>query len=542
METTEKAGNGTSTVDGDILRSAVENAGVNIMLCDTDLNITYANQATVALVQENKDLFKEVFPGFDPDALIGACIDGFHKNPSYQRQLLSNPANLPHRADITIGPKTFALNISAMVDDSGTHQGSCLEWQDVTADREQGEAAARMRSSLEGSATASMTINRDLEITYANPATVALIKENIDEFQGAFPSIDFNNVIGVCIDVFHKNPSYQRGILGDAKNLPHTADITVGKLTFALNISAMRDATGEHIGANLEWQDVTNLRAQEDAAARMQSTIEGSATPSMTVNLDLEITYANPATVALINENINEFKGAFPNIDFSNLIGVCIDIFHQNPAHQRQILGDARNLPHQADIQVGNLTFALNISAMLDAGGNHIGASLEWQDVTARRQEAARAESLFSMIEGASALFMTCNKDLEITYINPELKVMLTKHQTQIRTVLPNFDVNNLMGTCIDVFHVNPAHQRGILANVHALPTKAEIKVAGLEFQVTATALMDDQGNHIGNGAEWEDLNDRAMYRDEVNGLITACNEGDLQKRGEVDKLSEVYQ
>ncbi len=667
METTEKAANGTTTVEGEILRSAVENAGVNIMLCDTDLNITYANQATVQLVQENVDLFKEAFPGFDPSALIGACIDGFHKNPSYQRQLLSNPANLPHRADITIGPKTFALNISAMVDDAGVHQGSCLEWQDVTAEREQGDSAARMQSSIEGSATASMTVDRDLLITYANPATVALITENIGEFQGAFPNIDFNNVLGVCIDIFHKNPAHQRAILGDAKNLPHTADITVGNLTFALNISAMRDASGEHIGANLEWQNVTslranedasarmqssiegsatasmtintdleityanpatvklvtdnigefqnafpsidfsnlmgvcvdvfhknpsyqrgilndpnnlphtaditvgnltfalnisamrdaagehiganlewqnvtNLRANEDSSARMQSSIEGSATPSMTVNRDLEITYANPATVALISENIAVFQDAFPNIDFNNVMGVCVDIFHKNPAHQRQILGDARNLPHQADIQVGDLTFALNISAMLDASGEHIGASLEWQNVTERRAQAARAESLFSMIEGASALFMTCDKDLEITYLNPELKVMLTKHQTQIRTALPTFDVNNLLGTCIDIFHVNPAHQRGMLANVHALPAKAEIKIAGLEFQVTATALMDDQGNHIGNGAEWEDLNDRAAYRDEVNGLIEASKSGDLKKRGEVDKLSEIYQ
>ena len=417
METTEKAANGTTTVEGDILRSAVENAGVNIMLCDTDLNITYANQATVELVQDNLELFQEAFPGFDPGALIGASIDGFHKNPSYQRQLLSNPANLPHRADITIGSKTFALNISAMVDDAGVHQGSCLEWQDVTAERAQNEAAARMQSSIEGSATASMTVDRD------------------------------------CV-----------------------------------------------------------------------------------------ITYANPATVALVNENINEFRSAFPNVDFANILGACIDVFHKNPSFQRQILGDARNLPHQADIQVGSLTFALNISAMLDAGGNHIGASLEWQNVTDQRKEAARAESLFSMIEGASALFMTCDLDLNINYMNPGLKTMLTKHQGTIRTVIPSFDVNNLIGTCIDQFHTNPAHQRGLLANVHALPAKAEIKIGGLEFEVTATALMDDQGNHIGNGAEWEDLNDRAQYRDEVNAVISACNDGDLQKRGDVAKLSEIFQ
>lgn len=110
-----------------MLTSAINTAGVNMMICDNDLNIIYANEATEQLVQDNVEVFKEAFPGFDPSALIGTCIDDFHQVPAHQRKILSNPKNLPHRADIIVGPLTFALNISAVFDEKGNMIGSCLE-------------------------------------------------------------------------------------------------------------------------------------------------------------------------------------------------------------------------------------------------------------------------------------------------------------------------------------------------------------------------------------------------------------------------------
>jgi len=524
-----------------VFKSAIENSELSLMMCDRDLNITYANPSTVRLVMANLEMFKEVFPGFDEKSLIGTNIDSFHVKPEFQRGILGNPNNLPHTAEIEIGGKKFALNVSATLDERGEYVGNCLEWSDVTSLRAQEESGARMESAIAGSATASMTIDTDLILQSANPATIALITENLAVFQEAFPNVDFNNLIGECVDVFHKVPSYQRNILSNANNLPHTADIVVGDLTFALNISAMMDAEGNYVGNNLEWQDVTTLRAQAETGARMDSAIAGSATASMTIDTDLILQSANPATIRLIKENIKEFQETFPNVDFNNLIGECVDVFHANPSYQRNILGNANNLPHSADIVVGSKTFALNISAMMDAEGLYVGNNLEWMDVTQARAEATRAESLYSMVNGASALFMSCDMDLVIDYINPSLNQMFIKHEAAMKKALPNLDVRNLIGVCIDDFHVNPAKQRGMLTDVRSLPAVVEIKVGELEFQVTATALYDADGNHIGNGAEWADLNDRAAYRDEVQSLIDACAEGDLQKRGETQQLSVEY-
>ena len=49
------------------------------------------------------------------------------------------------------------------------------------------------------------------------------------------------NLVGRSIDMFHKDPEVQRRIIGDARNLPHTAKIDLGPEKLRLDISAIND-------------------------------------------------------------------------------------------------------------------------------------------------------------------------------------------------------------------------------------------------------------------------------------------------------------
>ena len=126
------------------------------------------------------------------------------------------------------------------------------------------EAGHRSQGIIEKSAAAFMMIDRDLTITYLNEATMALFNTHVATFRSLWPSFDPTKVIGVCIDGFHKDPSFQRRLLADPNNLPHQADIKVGPLKIQLNITANFDLCGEYTGNTLEWQDVTEKRAQEE--------------------------------------------------------------------------------------------------------------------------------------------------------------------------------------------------------------------------------------------------------------------------------------
>jgi len=376
------------------MRSSVNGAMQAMMMIDRDFIITYANQSTVDLLTKHEATLASVFPGFKATNAIGTCIDTFHKNPAHQRQMLSNPANLPYQTDIEVGPLKFALNVTAIIDDKGEYIGNTLEWSDVTEVRKQESTAASLQGTIDGAMTAMMMIDRDFNITYANQSTIDLLTEHEATLASVFPGFKANAIIGANIDGFHKNPAHQRTMLADPNNLPYQTDIEVGPLKFALNVTAVKDNKGEYVGNALEWSDVTAARKQEVEVARLQSAVDGAEANLMICDTDLNITYANPAVIAMLANRAGELRAIFPGFDANNLVGQCIDQFHRNPAHQRSLLGNATNLPANAEIKVSELEFSVNATAITDHDGNLMGNMVEWRDITEQKDAERQIQSL----------------------------------------------------------------------------------------------------------------------------------------------------
>ncbi len=269
---------------------------------------------------------------------------------------------------------------------------------DITEVRAGAEAASRLTSAMKGSATASMQVDRDLIITGANPATINLVRANLPVFQKAFPSVDFDNLIGMCIDIFHQNPTHQRGILCDPRNLPYQAEISVGDLKFALNISAMTDRAGNHIGASLEWQDVTEKTRFEAVAAKNTAMVENAPINIILADKDLNITFVNPATV----KNLQPLAHLLP-IPIDKIVGSNVDIFHKNPAHQRSILSNPANLPHQAVIELGDQKLELLVSGIYDPDGDYMGPMVTWTNITEKLHLEAKTEQMMEQAQQAEA-------------------------------------------------------------------------------------------------------------------------------------------
>lgn len=172
-----------------------------------------------------------------------------------------------------------------------------------------------------------------------------------------------------------------------------------------------------------------------------------------------------------------------------------------------------------------------SISTALDS------KQLSWADVGQAQFEAFR---LSKMVESTTAAVMLCDKDLKITYYNPALVSLLAPYELKLRSIFPEFDLQNLVGRSIDLFHKNPAHQAGLLKNLKQ-PYKAEIKVLDMSFSLTAIGLFDKNGVQIGNAVEWVDISPRERYRSEVNKLIQAARDGDLKFRGNLDLMDQAY-
>ncbi len=166
------------------LRTVVDNVSSAVMLVDNDLKITYLNNASKALFREHLDDFRKIWPNFDPSAMIGTCIDTFHKNPAHQRRILSNPGNMPFNTDIPVGPLKISLNVNATLNAAGHPDGFVLEWADVTTIRTQSSQLAaidRSQSMIE--------FALDGTVLHANANFLTTMGYTLDEIKGKHHSM-----------------------------------------------------------------------------------------------------------------------------------------------------------------------------------------------------------------------------------------------------------------------------------------------------------------------------------------------------------------
>ncbi|MCW5681751.1 MAG: PAS domain S-box protein [Xanthobacteraceae bacterium] len=169
----------------DFLRAKiVDQVSVAIMTVDRDFMVTYVNQPTRDLLSKNAEAFRSIWPNFDPEKIIGTCIDTFHRNPAHQRKILSDPKNLPFRTEITIGDLKVTLLVNGCFDRQGNYVGNVLEWMDVTASRlNEGMLAAINRSQ------AVIEFSTDGRIQHANENFLKAVGYSLDEIRGKHHSI-----------------------------------------------------------------------------------------------------------------------------------------------------------------------------------------------------------------------------------------------------------------------------------------------------------------------------------------------------------------
>jgi methyl-accepting chemotaxis protein len=161
----------------------------------------------------------------------------------------------------TPSPKTEGTPVKTTVNDKAPTQAQPTH-DDVAS------FALRFDSMLENAPTNVMFADRDMVIRYMNPASLDTLR-GLEEHL----PVKADDIVGSSLDIFHKDPSYQRKILADDKQLPRRANIQVGPETLDLLVSAIRDKDGSYIGAMATWEVITaKLKLEADAAEQADNT------------------------------------------------------------------------------------------------------------------------------------------------------------------------------------------------------------------------------------------------------------------------------
>ena len=133
-------------------------------------------------------------------------------------------------------------------------------------------------------------------------------------------------------------------------------------------------------------------------------------------------------------------------------------------------------------------------------------------------------------LDNVSTGVMIADNARNIIYVNKSVVELLSKAETDIRKHLPDFSATSLIGTNIDSFHEKPPHQAQLLANLSNAYT-ASMTIGGHSMVVTASPVINEQGQRLGAVAEWQDRTAEVAVEKEVEMIVAAAACGTFSKR-----------
>ena len=267
------------------VRNALDTAAANVMIADASGTVVYANTAVLNMLSTAEADIRKELPSFSARGVIGSNIDGFHKRPEHQRNLLAGLRG-SHQAQIGVGGRTFILIATPMHSASGKPIGTIVEWQDITEqlrqqnlekerrleEQRQLEENTRIRKALDNVSSNVMIADNNRTIIYMNRSVQEMLQAAEADIKRVLPNFDTRKLLGGSMDGFHRNPAHQRDLLA-ALQTTHSSQITVGGRTFRLVANPVFSDSGERIGSVVEWAD----RTEEVRVEKEVSEVVGAA-------------------------------------------------------------------------------------------------------------------------------------------------------------------------------------------------------------------------------------------------------------------------
>ncbi len=229
---------------------AFERSSTAVVITDADAKICHINAAGRAMLSANP-AFAEAFPGLQPEHPKGSVFD-----------------DAAFGAEAKIGEAVYKVSRVQTV------SGAVSEWCDVTEQHKLSDTASRYKSILDGSSRAVMACDANRVITYVNDANIRLLQKHIDALRQLDPGFDPEKLVGRCIDVVHKRPEMQKGVLEGHHSGARRSSLSLYGVHLGHNLTAMHDADGHRVGWAVEWIDenarVHFGREMEALAAAME--------------------------------------------------------------------------------------------------------------------------------------------------------------------------------------------------------------------------------------------------------------------------------
>jgi methyl-accepting chemotaxis protein len=151
-------------------------------------------------------------------------------------------------------------------------------------------------------------------------------------------------------------------------------------------------------------------------------------------------------------------------------------------------------------------------------------------DMAEARRQAEETLRIKIALDHVSTGVMIANCERRIIYTNHAVQRGLKAAEADVKAVMPHFEADHILGSCIDNFHKNPAHQAKLLAEL-AGPRTVNLQIGTRHMRVTVSPVINERGERLGTVAEWRDRTSTVRVEQEVASIVEGASRGDFLMR-----------
>jgi methyl-accepting chemotaxis protein len=151
-------------------------------------------------------------------------------------------------------------------------------------------------------------------------------------------------------------------------------------------------------------------------------------------------------------------------------------------------------------------------------------------DIAKSKRLNAEAMRINAALDNVHSSMMVADTHFDIIYMNQSAKKLFKSIEDKVKTQLPHFDADKLIGSNMDIFHTEPKKIRDLLSNLTDFYS-VDMEICGHFINIIANPVIDKNGERLGYVAEWVDNTEEIKATLEISTIVQAASEGDFEQR-----------
>jgi methyl-accepting chemotaxis protein len=179
-------------------------------------------------------------------------------------------------------------------------------------------------------------------------------------------------------------------------------------------------------------------------------------------------------------------------------------------SHAIEVFGNISSGKYDNEIRQNGQDEAAQVLTALDEMQSKLRTQID-----SERAVAAENTRIRQALDKVSTSVVLADGHHQIIYLNETAQTTFARNQHEIRKSLPGFDAHRLRGSNLEVFG----------------PDTQERQLGACTFRTISNPVVSDKGERIGTVMEWTDRTPEVAVEKEMQTMLTAVIDGDLNKR-----------